>query len=138
MKDFNVNDIASQEGRVVIITGSNTGLGFETARALAAKDALVIMAVRDIEKGNIAREKILKDYPGALIDIMPVDLSSLSSVKEFAKVFLALYNRLDLLINNAGIMIPPYSKTCDGFASNWSMSNLSKLAFFIMPLSAIL
>jgi NAD(P)-dependent dehydrogenase (short-subunit alcohol dehydrogenase family) len=125
MKDFNVNDIASQKGRVVIITGSNTGLGYETARVLAAKDARVIMAVRDIEKGNIARDKILKDHPGALIDIMPVDLSSLSSVRDFAKVFLALYNRLDLLINNAGIMIPPYSKTSDGFESQLGVNYLS-------------
>lgn len=117
MTEFDINKVASQKGRIAIVTGANSGLGFETALALARKEMKVIMACRSMDKTEKAKNDILRKVPGADVEIFLVDLSSLSSVRDFAKNFLAKYNHLDLLINNAGIMIPPYSKTEDGFES---------------------
>jgi len=117
MIEFNIDKIPSQKGRIAIVTGANSGLGFETSCALARKEMKVIMACRSMDKAGKAKHDILRKVPGADLEIMPVDLSSLSNVRDFAKNFLSGYNQLDLLINNAGIMIPPYSKTEDGFES---------------------
>jgi len=117
MTRFNLDLIPSQKGRVAIVTGANTGLGFETVLALAKTGMKVIMACRSKDKAEKAKQKILGKVPGADLETMLIDLSSLSSVSEFAINFLTVYNRLDLLINNAGIMIPPYSETVDGFES---------------------
>jgi NAD(P)-dependent dehydrogenase (short-subunit alcohol dehydrogenase family) len=124
MPDF-MDTVQPQKGKVAIVTGSNTGLGFETAKALAGKGMKVIMACRDPDKAKKARQSILNVYPGADIGIILVDLAKLSSVHNFAKEFLSGYNRLDLLINNAGIMIPPYSLTEDGFESQIGVNYLS-------------
>lgn len=117
MTEFNIDNIPSQKEKIAIVTGSNTGLGFETTLALAKKEIKVIMACRNIEKAETAKQDILRKVPGADLEILPVDLSSLSSVRDFAKSYLLKYNRLDLLINNAGIMMPPYARTIDGFES---------------------
>ena len=115
--EFNIDKVASQKGRLAIVTGANTGLGLETALALAKKELKVILACRNISKAEKAKHHILKKTPNADLEIMPVDLSSLASVRGFAKNFLAKYNQLDALINNAGTMVPPYLKTEDGFES---------------------
>lgn len=120
-----MNKIQPQTGRVAIVTGSNTGLGFQTAKALAGKGMKVIMACRGLEKAKKARQSILNVYPDADIGIILIDLTKLSSVRNFAKEFLSGYNRLDLLINNAGIMMPPYSLTEDGFESQMGVNYLS-------------
>ncbi len=112
---FDLNKVESQKGRVAIVTGSNTGLGYETALGLARKEATVVMACRNQQKAEAARKKMLAEVPNADIDIIVVDLSKLNSVREFAKNYLAKYDRLDLLINNAGVMMPPYTKTEDDF-----------------------
>lgn len=117
MTEFNIDNIPSQKGKIAIVTGANTGLGFETALALVKKETKVIMACRTIEKAETAKQDILRKVPGADLEILPVDLSSLSSVRDFAKSYLAKHSQLDLLINNAGIMMPPYSRTIDGFES---------------------
>lgn len=122
---FNLTEVPSREGMIAVITGANTGLGFETARALARTKMKVIMACRSEEKCKSARDVIKKEIPDAEIEIMVVDLSSLSAVREFARQFRQRYNRLDLLINNAGIMIPPYSKTEDGFESQMGVNFFS-------------
>ena len=106
-----------QPERVAVVTGANTGLGFETAKALAGLQMTVILACRNVEKAEAAKARILKDMPNAKLDVIALDLNALSSVKAFADAFLAKYQRLDLLINNAGLMMPPYSKTADGFES---------------------
>lgn len=105
----------NQEGTIIIVTGANTGLGYETSLELARKGALVVMACRNLEKATKAKSQILETVPKAKLDVLEIDLSSLKSVRSFAEAFLAKYNRLDLLINNAGVMMPPYSKTEDGF-----------------------
>lgn len=122
---FNLTEVPSQKDRIALITGANTGLGFETARAFARTKMKVIMACRSKEKCAIAKGVILKEIPEADIEMMVVDLSRLSAVREFASEFRHRYNRLDLLINNAGIMIPPYSKTEDGFESQMGVNYFS-------------
>ncbi|MFK8044783.1 MAG: oxidoreductase [Crocinitomicaceae bacterium] len=124
-KTFNLNAIPSQKGRVAIITGANTGLGFETALEFAKKEIKVIMACRSAEKAEAAIVKIKQSVPTADLVFLPIDLMDLSSVRAFAKAFLNDHARLDLLINNAGIMIPPYQKTKDGFESQMGVNYLS-------------
>lgn len=119
---FNINSVASQSGRIAIVTGANVGLGFETTRALAKTGMKVIMACRNLEKAKRAREKITHELPEANIDIIQLDLGKLSSVHEFVDGFKSNYDQLDLLINNAGIMIPPFSKTEDGFESQMGVN----------------
>lgn len=114
MSNFNLEEIPHQKGKIAIITGANTGLGFETAIELARKKIKIIMACRSINKAELAKEEILKHIPDAQLDIMEIDLSKLNSVRRFSDSFLAKYDRLDLLINNAGVMMPPYQQTEDG------------------------
>lgn len=104
-----------QEGRTFIVTGANTGLGYETALDLAKRGAKVIMACRNLDKANSAKASIIKEVPKADLEVMEIDLSSLASVRNFAQTFLSKHDRLDVLINNAGVMTPPYTKTEDGF-----------------------
>lgn len=124
MSKFNINDMPSQKGRVVIVTGSNIGLGYETALELAKKEATVIMACRNMDKANTAKDNILKSVPNADLMVMKLDLGDLSSVKYFSDNFLGKYDKLDILINNAGIMIPPYQLTKDGFESQFGVNHL--------------
>lgn len=109
-----INNFPAQEGRIIMITGANTGLGYETALSLAKKGATVIMACRSRSKAEVAKHKIKKAVPAANLEIMEVDLSSLKSVQKMAKEYQAQYDRLDVLVNNAGVMMPPYTKTEDG------------------------
>ena len=102
-------------GKVIIITGANTGLGYQTTLGLAKMGAKVIMACRNMDKANAAKKTILDEVPKAHLDVMEIDLSLLKSVRAFADAFKNTYDRLDVLINNAGVMTPPYSKTEDGF-----------------------
>ncbi|MBC7654189.1 MAG: SDR family NAD(P)-dependent oxidoreductase [Oligoflexus sp.] len=115
MKSFNIDDISNQEGKIAIVTGANSGLGFETTKGLAKKGFLVIMACRDLKKAHKALTKIKKELSDADLKIIQIDTSSLKSVKAFADEFLQHYQKCDLLINNAGIMVPPFSLTQDGF-----------------------
>lgn len=111
---FNLDAVTDLTAKVAIVTGANAGLGLETSRALAAKGARVIMACRNADKAEAAQQQLLSAQPQAALDILPLDLSRLASVREFADIFLANYGRLDLLINNAGVMIPPFYLTTDG------------------------
>ncbi len=124
----NSENVTDQNGKVVIITGANSGLGYENAKALAAKGAEIIMAVRDIEKGKNAVNEIYKTYNDANIQVMELDLSDLSSVTEFTENFKLKYNKINILINNAGVMIPPYSKTKDGFELQIGVNHLGHFA----------
>ncbi|PTY35872.1 short-chain dehydrogenase [Saccharospirillum sp. MSK14-1] len=111
---FHLDAVTDLSDTVVIVTGANAGLGLATARALAAKGTRVVMACRNADKAEAARQQLLSAYPQARLDVLPLDLSRLSSVREFAEVFLANYGRLDALINNAGVMFPPFVVTEDG------------------------
>lgn len=121
---FSLNNIPSQKGRIAIVTGANTGLGFETAKGLASKGAKVIMACRNEAKANQAMADIKKVVVDADLEFIKLDLNSLKSVKAFAKTFNSKYQRLDLLINNAGLMIPPLMRTEEGFESQFGVNHL--------------
>ncbi|ALC90422.1 short-chain dehydrogenase [Bacillus sp. FJAT-18017] len=121
-------NIPDQSGKTVIITGGNSGIGFEAAKGLAEKGAEVILAVRNLEKGEAAIKKIKSVHPAATIRQMKLDLSDLASVRQFAEEFKAAYPKLDILINNAGIMMPPLSKTKDGFEAQFGSNHLGHFA----------
>ncbi len=125
-----------QSGRVAVVTGANVGLGLETAKALASKAAVVVLACRNLQKAEAAKAHILLEHPKAQVHCMALDLSELKSVKAFASAFSARFKRLDLLINNAGIMMPPYALTVDGFESQLAANYLGHFALtgHLLPL----
>jgi NAD(P)-dependent dehydrogenase (short-subunit alcohol dehydrogenase family) len=125
---WDATHIPSQAGRAALVTGANTGLGFETARILAGCGADVILACRDRIKGAKAVERILALHPNAAVSLLPVDLSDLDSVKTAAKSVLDKHTRLDLLINNAGVMAPPYSKSRQGYENQLATNYLGHFA----------
>lgn len=112
-KKWNYDDIEDQTGKIFIVTGANSGLGFSASRGLASHGATVIMTSRSIEKGNKAAGKIKEKYPNAKLDVMQLDLASFKSIKEFAYSVKSKYNHLHGLLNNAGVMQPPFRKTED-------------------------
>lgn len=122
---LNIENIKSQKGKIAIVTGANSGLGHQISIGLAKKDVKVIMACRNTKKAEGAKNDILKIVPNADLEIMALDLKSLKSVRSFAAAFSKKYSRLDLLIENAGIMIPPFAKTEDGFESQMGVNYFS-------------
>lgn len=128
-KRWTSDHINDQTGRVVIVTGANSGIGFETAKALAIKGAEVVLASRSEERGTRAVEKIRSEIPSANIDLILLDLANLDSIKLFAETFRSHSSRLDLLINNAGIMNPPTRQTTsDGFEMQFGTNHLGHFA----------
>ena len=128
MKQWTLDNMPDQTGRVAIVTGANTGIGFETAAALAAKNATVVMACRNRQKAEDAIKKIRERTPGAELEFIELDLASLDSVARCAESFRAGHDRLDLLINNAGVMIPPFGTTEDGFELQFGCNHLGHFA----------
>jgi len=126
-----------QSGKVVIVTGATSGLGYETARALARKGAKVVIAARDTLRGKDTADKLEKEYPGADVAVMKLDLADLQSVRKFSDDFSKRYARLDLLINNAGVMAPPYGKTADGFELQFGTNHLGHFALTILLLDML-
>ncbi|MFK8046670.1 MAG: oxidoreductase [Crocinitomicaceae bacterium] len=135
-KKWGIQNIPDQENKTIIITGASSGLGKEATRVLANKNANVIMAVRNVQKAEVIADKIRNEFPNAKIDIRQLDLGSLNSVKSFAKAFTSDYSKLDVLINNAGVMMTPYSKTKDGFEIQMGTNHLGHFALtgLLMPL----
>lgn len=109
------HDIPNQQGKTILVTGANSGLGFHTSRALAAAGARVLMACRSADKAEAARAQILQQVPQAELQILSLDLASLASIKACTQLVLDSNDQLDTLINNAGIMAVPYAQTEDGF-----------------------
>jgi NAD(P)-dependent dehydrogenase (short-subunit alcohol dehydrogenase family) len=112
---WTAGDIPNQEGRVAVVTGANGGLGLETTRELARRGAVVVMGVRDQEKAQRAAAEIRAEIPDARLVLRELDLASLASVNAFAERVIDEHPRIDLLINNAGVMAIPHSSTDDGF-----------------------
>jgi NAD(P)-dependent dehydrogenase (short-subunit alcohol dehydrogenase family) len=121
-------EVPGQQGRLAVVTGANTGLGFETARVLAARGASVVLAVRDTEKGKRAAARIAGTAPGANVTVQPLDLTSLDSIRAAAGELRARHPRIDLLINNAGVMFPPRQATPDGFELQFGTNHLGPFA----------
>ena len=117
-----------QSGRVAVVTGSNTGIGLETAAALARHGARVVIACRDEAKGRAAAARIVAAGVSGTLDVMVLDLAELASVRSFSVAFRDGFDRLDLLINNAGVMWPPASQTVDGFELQFGTNHLGHFA----------
>ncbi|MBP6700667.1 MAG: SDR family NAD(P)-dependent oxidoreductase [Halioglobus sp.] len=136
MKGFTAADVPDQTGKTVFITGANTGLGYEAAKVLAGMGARVLIGCRSRDKAEQARSKIMAQHPAAEVAVVELDLGSLDSVKKAAAV-VAKEPHLDVLINNAGIMIPPYELTREGFESQFGVNHLGPFALTALLLDKL-
>src|SRR6187549_2983162 len=125
---WTIANIPDQSGRTAVVTGANTGLGYETAAALAAKGAHVVLAVRNLDKGKAAADLIARRTPGADVTLQQLDLTSLDSVRAAADQLHAALDRVDLLVNNAGVMMTPQETTKDGFELQFGTNHLGHFA----------
>jgi NAD(P)-dependent dehydrogenase (short-subunit alcohol dehydrogenase family) len=125
---WTVDQIADQRDRVAVITGASSGIGMEAASILAQKNAKVILAVRNIAKGEQVADSIRRQYANADVSVRELELCSLDSIKACADSMLRAYQRLDLLIDNAGVMMCPYAKTKDGFEIQFGTNHLGHFA----------
>jgi NAD(P)-dependent dehydrogenase (short-subunit alcohol dehydrogenase family) len=130
MSDLNwsLKNIPDLTGKTIIVTGGNSGLGFEAVKAYASKNARVIMACRSVSKAEKARETIMNEIPKAEIILMELDLADLQSIRNFTSKFKQNHSHLDILLNNAGIMMPSYGLTKDGFEKQMGTNHLGHFA----------
>ena len=135
---WNTADIPDQSGRTAVVTGANGGLGLSTARALAAAGADVVIAARNQERAAEAMGRIRDGVPDARLTLVELDLGSLDSVKTAAEEVLASHEKIDLLVNNAGVMGIPESRTADGFEVQFGVDHLGHFALTARLLSALL
>src|SRR5512134_468793 len=126
--DWTIQQIPDQTGRVAIITGANSGLGLEAARALAAKGATVVLACRSATNAERAKSEILAVNPRAKLESRVLDVASLHSVRSFATAVQAQFAAIDLLINNAGVMATPQQSSHDGFELQFATNHLGHFA----------
>jgi NAD(P)-dependent dehydrogenase (short-subunit alcohol dehydrogenase family) len=125
---WTATDVPDQTGRVTVITGSNTGIGYQAAAVLANRGARVVLAVRNLDKGNEAAARIRAANRGADVAVQRLDLSSLESVRAAAEALRSAYPSIDLLINNAGVMFTPRQRTVDGFELQFGTNHLGHFA----------
>ncbi|SIH86447.1 SDR family NAD(P)-dependent oxidoreductase [Mycobacteroides abscessus] len=135
---WSTTDIPDQTGRIAIVTGANTGLGLKTAKALAAHGAHVVLAVRNAEKGKAAAEAITAAHSNADVTLQSLDLSSLESVRRASDELKGRYDKIDLLINNAGVMWTEKSSTADGFELQFGTNHLGHYALTGLLLERLL
>jgi NAD(P)-dependent dehydrogenase (short-subunit alcohol dehydrogenase family) len=135
---WTVRDIPDLTGRTAVVTGANGGLGLETARALAGAGAQVVMAARDQEKATAAEKSIRETHPSASLEVVALDLGSLASVREAADRILAGHDRIEILVNNAGLMACPERRTVDGFEMQLGVNHLGHFALTAHLLQALL
>ncbi|HTV03583.1 MAG TPA: oxidoreductase, partial [Luteitalea sp.] len=128
MAKWTTSDIPDQSGRVAVITGANTGLGYETALALAERGAHVVLAVRNLDKGKDAAARITAAAPHADVALQELDLTSLESIHAAAGQLRGAHERIDLLVNNAGVMWTPKGTTKDGFELQFGTNHLGHFA----------
>lgn len=125
---FTADDVGTQTGRIFLITGANAGIGFETGKVLAARGAHVILACRDTDRAEVAMNRIWGDVPNAELSFLALDLADIDQIREAAKAVLA-GPRIDVLINNAGVMIPPRTLTKQGYELQFGVNHLGTFAF---------
>lgn len=135
---WTTDDIPDQSDRIAVVTGANGGLGFEVARELARKGAHVVMACRDLRRAEPARGAILGEVPSASLEPQELDLAWLASVRAAAARILANHPRIDLLVNNAGVMGIPERRTVDGFEMQLAVNHLGHFALTALLLPALL
>jgi len=134
---WSARNIPSQQGRVAVVTGANSGLGLVTARELARSGAQVVIACRDTAKGESAARAIRDSVTDADVEVGQLDLGRLDSVRAFADTFSSEHGGLDLLINNAGVMAPPRRSTADGFELQLGTNHLGHFALTGLLLAAM-
>lgn len=135
---WTTTDMPDQTGRTAVVTGANTGLGFDTAMELAGRGASVVLAVRSVDKGQDAAARIVAKHPAADVSVQQLDLSSLASVREAADALRGEHDRIDVLINNAGLMYPPRGTTTDGFELQFGTNHLGHFALTGLLLDRLL
>ena len=136
MSGWSAKAIPDQSGRVAVITGANSGIGYVTARELARRGARVLLACRSEARGAGAGERLVAEVPGAEVQFARLDLGDLACVREFAAAY--PYDRLDLLVNNAGVMALPYGTTADGFETQFGTNHLGHFALTGLLLPTLL
>lgn len=137
-KHWTAGDIPDLSGKTIVVTGGNSGIGYEAALQFARKGARVVLACRSIDKARAAADQIAASSPGVSIDVIQLDLSSLASVRSFADSFHAHYKTLHVLVNNAGVMALPYRTTADGFEIQFGTNHLGHFALTGLLLDALL
>lgn len=125
---WTTDDMPDLTGKVIVVTGANSGIGFEAAKEFARKGGRTIMVCRDMDKAQFALTEIRAEIPEATAEIMELDLASQASVRQFAESYRAKYDRIDVLVNNAGIMMAPYEKTEDDFENHLATNHLGHFA----------
>ena len=135
---WTVAEIPDLSGRTAVLTGASAGIGLETARALGGHGASVVLACRTLDTAERAAASIRAESEGAAIDVVHLDLASLASVREAAGEIRSAYPCLDLLINNAGVMEPPYEQTEDGFELTFATNHLGHFALTGLLLDRLL
>ena len=138
MTSFDVGALPDQHGRTAIVTGGNSGIGLEAARMLAQKGARIVLGCRNAEKAKAAVDTIGHAAPGAQVEVLPLDLASLASVREFARAYASKHARLDLLVNNAGVMAIPRRETAEGFEMQLGTNHLGHFALTGLLLELLL
>jgi NAD(P)-dependent dehydrogenase (short-subunit alcohol dehydrogenase family) len=136
-KKWTQQDIPDLTDKIFVITGANSGLGYECSKTLAEKGATVVMTARNMQKGEQAKTGILSVQPEATLDLMQLDVGDLGSVRDFVAAFKAKYDRLDVLLNNAGVMAIPRQETPDGFEMQLGVNHLGHFALTGLLLDTI-
>jgi NAD(P)-dependent dehydrogenase (short-subunit alcohol dehydrogenase family) len=134
---WTVDRIPDQSGRLAIVTGANSGLGLVTAQELARAGARVVLACRNVGKGESARDTVQRAAPGAQLELEELDLAGLDSVRAFAERFRAAHDGIDLLINNAGVMATPRRTTAEGFELQFGTNHLGHFALTALLIGAM-
>ena len=126
MAAWTLDAIPDQSGRLVVVTGANSGIGYVTARELARRGAHVVLACRSADRGRVAVQRMRAEVPDARLDLRALDLGDLASIRAFAEGW--DHDRLDLLVNNAGVAVVPFARTVDGFESHFGINHLGPFA----------
>jgi len=134
MAKWTLDDVPDLSGRVMVVTGANSGLGLEATKALASKGAAVVMACRSPERAQVAVESVRAAVPHATLDVLPLDLGSLGSIARFADELRARHPKVDVLMNNAGVMALPRTLTKDGFEAQLGTNHLGHFALTLRVL----
>ncbi len=137
-KHWTADDIPDLQAKVIVVTGGNSGIGYEAAEALAGKRANVVLAVRDEGKGIRAADRIRREHRAAAIEVMRLDLANLESIRHFASALRQAHPALSILINNAGVMAIPHRRTADDFEMQFGTNHLGHFALTGLLLPAIL
>lgn len=127
-KRWTAENMPNLAGKIAVVTGANSGLGYEITRALANKGATIVLAVRDLSKGSSAVEKLRVECADATLSVIRLDLAELASVRAFSEAFGKQHTALDILVNNAGLMATPFRLTADGFEMQFGVNHLGHFA----------